>query len=447
MWGPRVAAGVAIDRWLTSPGPARSSQMVAEDQDPPCHGTRPLVRASQRTACAETARLLSHPAAHHVVSRPLLVLHVFNYFAPDFTGEGIYATKMFAHLQALGIGNDVLVKRSHPRIEGVRTRHVEVPAPHTIHYLPPRRSSIAPELQIAWWMLRFGHRYRAVHYHSHCDRRFLSLLVARALGKRVILSCTLDDSPRAVVSSYSRHFQWLAKRLLRLVHTFVSISPKLHEDTGGVVPPARHVLIPQGVEIPDMPRHDRARLRKQLGLAEGDLALLFIGALCERKNPLFLIEQMPEILDRHPGAKLFIVGPKTEDDYAERMTARVHELGLTSVVHFVGFTERAEHWYSIADLMVFSSTNEGFGNVLLEAMAHGVPVVARRLPGVTDSFLTDGDSGLLFDDSAGYQRGVQMLAADRALRERMGARARAVASERFPLRQVAQRYAELYTSG
>ena len=89
-----------------------------------------------------------------MVPRPTSVLHVFKYFAPDFTGEGIYATKMFAHLQALGIDNEVLVKRSHPLVAGTRTTRASTPVPHTIHYLPPRRSRIAPELQIAWWVIR-----------------------------------------------------------------------------------------------------------------------------------------------------------------------------------------------------------------------------------------------------------------------------------------------------
>ena len=381
-----------------------------------------------------------------MVTRPSVVLHVFNYFTPDFTGEGIYATKMFAHLHALGVHNEVLVKRTHPRVAGVREQAVAAPGPHTIHYLPPRRSRFVPEWQIAWWILRFGRRYTAVHYHSHCDRRFLSLLLLRAFRVRVIMSCTLDDSPRAVVDSYSPRYRWLAKRLLRLVHTFVSISPKLHADTGGVVSAARHVLVPQGVDAPPEPRRERERLRREAGLAADDFALLFVGALCERKNPLFLIDQLPAILRRHPGTRLFVVGPTTEDRYAERLVARVHELGLGSAVRFVGFTERAEDWYAIADAMVFGSTNEGFGNVLLEAMAFGVPVVARLLPGVTDSFIADGESGLLFDDAAGYLRAVDALAADRSLRERIAARAMEEARGRFSLRLVAQRYASLYTS-
>lgn len=381
-----------------------------------------------------------------MAERRFHVLHVFNYFAPDFTGEGIYATKMFAHLHALGIDNEVLVKRSHPAVAGVRSARATVPVPHTIHYLPPRRSRIAPELQIAWWLLRFGRRFRAVHYHAHCDRHFLSLLVARLFGKRVILSCTLDDSPRALLESYRPRSRWLVKRLLRLVHTFVSISPKLHQDDGGVVPGPRHLLIPQGVEVPVAPRADRARLRQDLGLRDGDLALLFVGALCARKDPLFLVEQLPGVLAAHPHASLWIVGPETEDGYAQRLVLRARTLGVERAVHVVGFTERAEDWYAIADLMVFASTNEGFGNVLLEAMAHGVPVVARRLPGVTDSFVRDGESGALFDDADGYQRAVGTLAADRALRERIGAAARAEANERFPLPRVARRYAALYTS-
>lgn len=381
-----------------------------------------------------------------MASRLRNVLHVFNYFTPDFTGEGIYATKMFAHLAALGITSEVLVKRSHPRVAGMRSREMTDPVLHRVHYLPPRRSSIAPELQIAWWMLRYGRRFGAVHYHSHCDRRFLSLLVARAFGLRVIMSCTLDDSPRALLDSYRPRFRWLAKRLLRLVHTFISISPKLHADHGGVVAGPRHLLIPQGVEVPSAPQGDRARLRKALGLADGDVALLFVGALCERKNVLFLIEQMPALLARDPRTRLFVVGPVTEDDYAERLAARTRELGLEHAVRFIGFSDRTEDWYAIADVMVFGSTNEGFGNVLLEAMAHRLPVVARRLPGVTDSFITHGETGFLFDDEDGYQRALTALADDRVLRQRIGDAARAVTAERFGLREVAKRYAAVYTS-
>ncbi|HEX5050283.1 MAG TPA: glycosyltransferase family 4 protein [Planctomycetota bacterium] len=379
-----------------------------------------------------------------VPSRPT-VLHVFNYFAPDFTGEGIYATKMFVHLASLGIENEVLVTRSHPSVAGACAR-LTTPAPHTIHYLPYRLSRRSPELQLAFWLLRHGRRYNVVHYHSHCDRRFLSLLVARTLGLRVLMSCTLDDSPGAVLGSYKPGFRWLAKRLLRLVNTFVSISPKLHGDPGGVVPDDRHLLIPQGVEVPCAPRHERCRLRQELGVGDEHLVLLFVGALCERKNPIFLIEQLPAILERHPRASLYLVGPTTEDAYARRLVERANELGLAHAVRFVGFTARTEDWYAVADLMLFSSTNEGFGNVLLEAMAHGVPVVARRLPGVTDSYIVHEESGMLFDDTADYLRSVYALAADPALRERVGAKARAVAIERFPLSQVAQRYAALYTS-
>jgi glycosyltransferase involved in cell wall biosynthesis len=387
------------------------------------------------------------PLNRAVPPRQPTVLHVFNYFAPDFTGEGIYATKMFAHLHALGVANEVLVKRSPPKVPGERTCRVTEPAPHTIHYLKPRLSHrLAPELQIAWWLLRYGRRYRAVHYHSHCDRRFLSLMVARVLGLDVVMSCTLDDSPRAVLESYRPMFRWLAKRLLKLVGTFVSISPKLHGDAVGIVPDSRHLLIPQGVEVPDEPRRERARLRQALGLGEHDLALLFVGGLCRRKNPDFLVEQLPAILERHPRTRLFIVGPVLERDYEAQLVARTRELGLTEAVRFVGFTANPQEWYAVADLMVFSSLNEGFGNVLLEAMAAGVPVVARRLPGVNDSFIAHGDSGMLFDDAAQYQLAVASLAADRELRERIGARGRAVAAECFPLHRVAQRYAALYTS-
>ena len=100
--------------------------------------------------------------------------------------------------------------------------------------------------------------------------------------------------------------------------------------------------------------------------------------------------------------------------------------------------------YAAADIFVFASTKEGFGNVLIEAMAAGLPVVARRLPGVTDSFIDHGRTGFLFDTAAEYTALVQALVDDPGLRRRVGDAARAEVAGGHSLQAVAQRYVMLY---
>ena len=67
--------------------------------------------------------------------------------------------------------------------------------------------------------------------------------------------------------------------------------------------------------------------------------------------------------------------------------------------------------------MVFASTEEGFGTAVIEAMAHGLPVVARRLPGVNDVFVDEGRSGYFFESGGDYLRYVVGSLADRSLSE------------------------------
>ncbi|MGH7042291.1 MAG: glycosyltransferase family 4 protein, partial [Acetobacteraceae bacterium] len=101
-------------------------------------------------------------------------------------------------------------------------------------------------------------------------------------------------------------------------------------------------------------------------------------------------------------------------------------------------------WYRAADIFVFASHAEGFGNVLLEAMAYSLPPVSRRLAGVTDSFIADGETGLLFDTDAEFRAAVLRLAADPALRATIGAAAAAMVRAEYDLRAIAHRYAALY---
>jgi glycosyltransferase involved in cell wall biosynthesis len=131
-----------------------------------------------------------------------------------------------------------------------------------------------------------------------------------------------------------------------------------------------------------------------------------------------------------------------EPAYAAALQAEITRLGLGPQVRLVGF---AEPWpfYEAADLFVFASVEEGFGTVVLEAMAAGLPVVVRRLSGVNESFIEHGVSGFLFDDADGFRNEVAHLLGDPELRERIGGQARAAAAG-FDIQRAAARYLDLY---
>lgn len=123
---------------------------------------------------------------------------------------------------------------------------------------------------------------------------------------------------------------------------------------------------------------------------EWNTVLLYVGPLMERKGLRYLIRAMPDILNDHPNTGLVLVGGG-DNDSLEQLAER---MGVRDNIRFEGFVPEDDlpDYYRAADVFVFPSLLEGFGMVLVEAMASGLPVVsttATAIPEVVD------DAGLL----------------------------------------------------
>ena len=165
------------------------------------------------------------------------------------------------------------------------------------------------------------------------------------------------------------------------------------------------------------------------------------GRLADVKNYSLLIEAFA-ILRRRMAASLFILG---EGDQEPAVRALIVERGLADSVHLCGF--RANPWSYIARADVFALTSryEGFGNVLVEAMACGVPVVATSSPG-SQEVVESGANGLIVDrhEPEAFAEALGLVLDDGLLRRRMAERARADA-ERYRAELVALGYDRLLT--
>ena len=366
------------------------------------------------------------------------VLHLFGWFRPEFTGEGRYVESIAPLLAAQGVVNDVAVTATRapaelPVLPGIRAVHY---FGHGFH--GPGRIN----LPLLWWLLWHVRDYDVVHLHAQIDRYFLPQLIARLAGRRVIQSCTLADGMGSLLDSYRGFWRFIPRMLIGCIDMVVAISLALRDDNLRVLPPQRVVLIPQGVFLPPETTTDRAAARARWGIGPDDCVLLFVGGLCARKGVRTLVDAMPGLLADTPRLRLLIVGPDLEPDYAAGLRAAAAPLG--DAVIFAGFQERATEFYRLADMLVFASYQEGFSNVLLEAMASRLPVICRRLPGGTDWILDDGKLGLLFDDDAEYPALVRRLAADPAARAALAAAGRRKVEQQFEMSTVAARYVALY---
>jgi len=125
-------------------------------------------------------------------------------------------------------------------------------------------------------------------------------------------------------------------------------------------------------------------LRERLGIDGDGPVVLAVGGIEARKNTLGLLDAFAELVKRHPHARLVIVGGASlldHDAYAHAFMDRVTKRGLSQAVRVTGPLDDAEMpaLFRCADVLAMVSLREGFGLVVLEALACGTPVVASNI--------------------------------------------------------------------
>lgn len=156
--------------------------------------------------------------------------------------------------------------------------------------------------------------------------------------------------------------------------------------------------------------------RAALGARPGDLVVTYVGRLAREKNLELLLDAWTQIHARHPSARLVLVGQgPLEEEIAGRRLPGVHLTGLLTG------RDLAEA-YASADLFAFPSVTETFGNVLLEAMASGLPSVVAAAGGVLEFAEHGTNAWLVQPDSAdGLVDGLHRLMGDAGLRRALAA--------------------------
>lgn len=165
------------------------------------------------------------------------------------------------------------------------------------------------------------------------------------------------------------------------------------------------------------PRHRCRELRHEWGAGESDPVALYVGRLAPEKNLVLLERAFVAMRAANPRLRLVLVG----DGPAAEGLRRRHPDAL-----FRGMRTGADlaRHYASADLFPFPSLTETFGNVVLEAMASGLAVVAFDRAAARQH-IAHGESGLLATDDAGFITQAVALADDRTRSEALGRQARA----------------------
>lgn len=198
--------------------------------------------------------------------------------------------------------------------------------------------------------------------------------------------------------------------------------------------------IPNGVDVNLFRPRNRCEERGRLGVPRDALLILFVAATMDNpwKGLHFLVEAMPVIREKFPEANFMAVG---EEKKGIEWPVPVRVLGAKTEKEMASI-------YAAADLLVVPSVADNFPNVILEAMACGVPAVGFKIGGIPEA-IRDGETGVLAAErtSAGLAEAiVRLLDNVIAHRHRWEHQCRGRALREFALEVQAGRYSSFYRS-
>ena len=186
---------------------------------------------------------------------------------------------------------------------------------------------------------------------------------------------------------------------------------------------------------------ERETVRDELGVPRGAFAILYVGSGFFRKGLRYLIEAFARLENRAGRAPWLIVAGRGNTRLYMRMAC---SLGVSDRVRFCGVDVPPQRLYRGADVFVFPTLYEPFGNVCLEALASGLPCVFSPYSGGAE-IVEDGESGLVMKSPADPGEAARLIriCMDEARAARMGAAAREVAA-RFTVEANADQTETLY---
>jgi glycosyltransferase involved in cell wall biosynthesis len=233
-----------------------------------------------------------------------------------------------------------------------------------------------------------------------------------------------------------RATDWMVSR-----HVCVSQDVAAFSAARGGLPIGKLEVIPNGVDARVYAEATRADLG-EFGIPAGSRTILFVGRLDPQKGPFVLMAAARELLPRHNDLHVLLVG---DGPLAENLGKWVAKEHLADRIHFAGRRSDVPSLLRAAEIFVLPSLWEGLPNVVLEAMAAGVPVVASQVEGISD-LLTDDRTGLIVPANAAPEliEAIERLLADPQHAHQMGHSAQQHVQAEFAWDEVVGKYAALY---
>lgn len=267
----------------------------------------------------------------------------------------------------------------------------------------------------------------------------LALRLARRAELPLVVTLTGTD---ANLDLFDPERAPAVRRVLESAARLTVFHASIAERVAGALPDlrARIVVVPQAVSLA---RGERFDLSARWPLPPGRVLFVFPAGLREVKRPRLPLGPLDRVVARRPEVRLLYAGPILDPDEGD---ALLRALAARPWARHVGAVPHAQMASLLeqADVVLNCSRSEGgMANSILESLALGRAVLASDVEG-NHSLVEDGVTGLLFRDEAELAANAERLAADPALRARLGAAGRALVLARYPEAREIDGYLDVY---
>jgi glycosyltransferase involved in cell wall biosynthesis len=321
-------------------------------------------------------------------------------------------------------------------LDGVRVWYFRVPRLRRLYYAPEMRTELATRIR----------GFDLVHLHSvflwptsMAARLAHAARVPYVLSPRGMLVRDLIARRSPVTKA-----AWLGlverATLAQAAATHLTSAQELSDARALPLPLRAPFVIENGVDLPEPGFSERASERVRALAASGSYAL-YLGRVHWKKGLARALEALATT-----SIRLVICGPDDEG-FTEKLERVGHEQGVSAQVRFEGPVGGDDKWalLAAARFVILPSDNENFGNVVLEAMAVGRPVVVTERVGAS-TLVRDAEAGLVCAaDPGALREAMQALWGDVAAADAHGQAGRAYVRERFGWPRVAARMVEAYS--
>ena len=398
------------------------------------------------------------------MSETLRVTMVIQRFRPAFSGQGIQLEAVTQALVRRGVDVTIVTATeaaTSARLPGGSVEDCGGYSVVRLGYRPP--SGLSPPVRSrltgpafaaqTFAFLQTRGRCDLVHVHAMTDALYAGFVWCHLHGKPLLFEMTLvgTDDPWTVARSRNR-FAALRRHAYYGCDGYVAISPALQAIGRQAGLSGRVKLVPQGIDVDRFtPVTDRSSLRRELGLPTDGPLVVCVGSLVHRKGFDLVLDAWLDICQAHRNAHLVLVGRDEFDSHSTEAAFLSDQLGRVSAaaaqrIHRVGIRDDVHRFLQASDLFLFASRREGFGTVMIEAMACALPCVVAELPGITDFVFQKASTGVVVaqEDPRALGEATNRLLADPGAARSVGQAAREDVVSRFDINMIADRYIEYY---